>query len=438
MIESIIILILILLNGLFVAAEFAIVAAPRASLEALHKSGSNSAGWISSILKNPLLQDQYIATAQVGITISSLALGMYGEHVIADWLAEILGVLTFLELALVHTLASILSVMILTYFHIVLGEMIPKSLALERSQSVLIWLAFPMRIFIKLFAPAVIVLNKVNYMILKKVFGIRRESSTIRAFSHDELQLILKESEIEGAIENEIGTVIDQVFEFGELTAEDVMIPRVHMVALPVRPKLSELKEVLKETPHSRYPVFSGDKDNIIGVVHIKDLVDINDSSEEIPVPIRPVPFVPESAPLEMVLEDMKEFKTHMVVVLDEYGGTAGIITMQEIFDEFFGEIDDSKQSPSIKAKGDNTWMVKGTVRLEEIAELFKLTIDEPEINTIGGFVLDRLGRPPKTGDEVRWHNLIIQVARTRGRAAVVCIIKKSNNLNDEDDQVDL
>lgn len=426
MIPAIIILFLILLNGLFVAAEFGIVAAPKTTFETMAYSGNKFAGAVARILKDPLLQDRYIATAQVGITIASLGLGMYGEHVLAEWIYEFLGHSSFLAVIATHTIASIISVAILTYFHIVLGEMIPKSLALQRSETIMIALVIPMRFFMSLFSPIVMALNGVNYFILDKVFGIQRAESTVPAFSPEELQLIVHESESEGAINDEIGTVIDQMFEFGDLVAEHVMVPRVHMVALPVRPMMSELREILKETPHSRYPVFSGDKDNVIGVVHIKDLALLHEASGETKLPMRPVPFVPESAPLEDVVDAMKDLRTHMVVVLDEYGGTAGIITMQDIFEEIVGEIVDEEDVPSIETLEDGSLRVQGTVRLEEIADLLLVSIEEPEINSIGGLVLDQLGRPPKAGDEFHYEKLLVKVLKTRGRAAQLCLVQKT------------
>lgn len=433
MIPSIIILVLILLNGLFVAAEFGIVAAPKATFEAMAQSGNGLAKSLSLILKDPLLQDRYIATAQVGITIASLALGMYGEHVLADWIFEYLGHSTFLQVVATHTVASILSVALLTYFHIVLGEMIPKSVALQRSESVMLALVIPMRIFMSIFSPIVITLNGVNYFLLSNLFGIHREKSTVPAFSPEELQLIVQESESEGAIDDEVGTVIEQMFEFGDLVAEQVMTPRVHMVALPARPQISELKEVLKKTPQLRYPVYSGDKDNVIGVVHIKDLAVLHEASGETPLPMRPVPFVPESAPLKDVVDAMRDLRTHMVVVLDEYGGTAGIIAMQDIFEEIVGEIVDGRDVPSIETLEDGTLKVLGTVRLEEIAELLSVSIEEPEINSIGGLVLDQLGRPPKAGNEFQYESIVVQVVKTRGRAAHLCLVRKIETHNESD-----
>lgn len=425
MIPTIIILLLVLLNGLFVAAEFGIVAAPKTSFESMALSGNKFAISVNRILKDPLLQDRYIATAQVGITIASLGLGMYGEHVLADWIVEYIGHSTPLEIATTHTIASILSVAILTYFHIVIGEMIPKSLALQRSKYIMLGLAIPMRFFMSLFAPIVIALNSVNYFILEKLFKINRAESSVPAFSQEELQLIVQESESEGTIGNEIGEVIEHIFEFGDLVAGQVMVPRVQMHALPVRPQIDELREILKKTPHARYPVFSGDKDNVIGVVHIKDLALLHEASGETNLPMRPVPFVPKTAPLEAVVDAMRDLRTHMVVVLDEYGGTAGIITMQDIFEEIVGEIVEEEEVPSIETVNDGTLKVQGTVRLEEIADLLSVTIEEPEINSIGGLVLDRLGRPPKIGDEIQYKNLLVRVLKTRGRAARLCLVEK-------------
>lgn len=438
MVELGIILILILLNGFFVASEFATVAVPRSSMDSLASEGNKPAAAISKILKDPILQDRYIATSQVGITIASLALGMYGEHVIAEWIVHQLGHAIMPE-AMVHVFSSVLSVVLLTYFHIVLGEMIPKSLAIQRSKSVMLFLVRPMLFFMRFFRPIVLILNGVNYFILKQFFRIDRRASSIPAFTPEELQLIVKESETEGIISDEIGTVIEQVFSFGDLIAEEIMVPRVNIVALPMKPPSTYLREILRKEPHSRFPVYSGDKDNIVGVVHIKDLAAMQDASEDLPLPMRPVPFVPLTASIEDVLEAMKNLRTHMAVVLDEYGGTAGIITMQDVFEEIVGEIDDTTEATSVKELPDGSFRVDGTVRLDEISELLDINIEEEDIHTIGGLVLDELVRPPKAGDEFVRSNMLVKVVKTRGRGVRLCVVRRVDGpkVEEPDESVD-
>lgn len=432
MIELTIIFGLILCNAIFVASEFATVATPRISMEKQAQAGHKGAEMILSILKQPLLLDRYIAASQVGITAASLGLGMYGEQVIANRLVAFLQAASFLEVASIHVIASALSVVALTYLHIVLGEMIPKSLALQRSEAMMLLLVRPMFLFMKACWPIIFLLNGLNNFLLKNFLGIDRTRATMPAFSSEEIQLIVKDSETEGIISDDIGIVIEQMFDFGDLVAEDIMVPRVHMVALPMRPRAAELRQSLVDTSHSRYPVYNLDKDNIVGAVHIKDLAALLESEGERPLPIRPVPFVSLSAPLQAVLKAMRELSTHLAVVLDEHGGTAGIITIQDIFEEVIGEIDDSLSQPAIELLEDGAIKVEGTVRLDELSEHFEIPIEQEGVTTISGLVLDQLNRPPKVGDEFHYGPISIEVVKVKGRGAQSCIVRRIPN-NDKD-----
>ncbi len=318
--------------------------------------------------------------------------------------------------------------MALTYLHIVFGEMIPKSLALQQAETVMLLLVRPMLFFMKAFWPIIFILNGTNNFLLKNFLGIDRTGATIPAFSSEEIHLIVQESENEGIISNDVGIVIEQMFDFGELVAEDVMVPRVHMVALPVRPQVAELNEILKEAPHSRYPVYSRDKDNVVGTVHMKDLAWLLESEGERPLPIRPVPFVSLSAPLETVLRAMRELGTHFAVVLDEHGGTAGMITIQDIFEEVIGEIDESVSQPAIQHFNDGSVKVDGTVRLDELSEHFDVPVEQEGVTTVSGLVLDQLSRPPKVGDKFDYGLISIEVVQVKGRGARSCIVRRTHN----------
>ncbi len=423
MFELSLIFLLILLNGLFVASEFATVVAPKLSIEKLALEGNRTAKQIYSVIKEPLLQDRYIAASQVGITAASLALGMYGEQVIATWIVHYLHLVVPLEITTIHALASALSLALLTYLHIVFGEMIPKSLALQKSEAVMFFLIGPMLFFMKVFRPIIFILNETNNFLLRSLIGIDRSKSTFPAFSSDEIQLILKESESEGIISDEIGSVIDQLFDFGELVAEDIMVPRVHILAVPIRPTKAQVLEIVRQANHSRYPVHTGDKDSIVGTVHVKDLAAFLEAADDRTLIIRPVPYVPQSSTLQSVLESMRQFRTHLAIVLDEHGGTAGIISIQDIFGELIGEIDESSAPNQIETLDDNSVRVLGTLRLDELAAYLGLAIEEEGIDTISGLVLDQLGRPPRVGDRFNFKNLSIEVINVKGRGAQSCIV---------------
>lgn len=424
MFEFSLIFFLIACNALFVASEFATVVAPKQSIKKRALDGDKTAKKIVQVIKVPALQDRYIAASQVGITIASLGLGMYGEQVIARWISQYLTATSIVEVTVVHIVAGALSLVLLTYMHVVLGEIVPKSFALQKSETVMFLLIRPMLFFMKLFKPIIFVLNGANTFLLKTFFGIDRTKSTVSAFSPEEIQLILEESETEGIINDEIGSVIKQMFDFGELIAEDIMVPRVYVVALPLRPSKDQIEECILRAIHSRFPVYTEDKDNIVGTVHIKDLAALLESHNDSTIKIRPVPFVPMSASVQTVLESMRQYSTHMAVVLDEHGGTAGIISIDDVFEEVIGEIDESITRHSIEELNDGTFRVDGTVQLEELAEHLSISIDDEDVYTLSGLVLDRLGRPPRVGDSFKYKNLTIVVNKVKGRGAHVCIIR--------------
>ncbi len=229
MFELCLIFFLIACNALFVASEFATVVAPKQAIEKESHGRRQNRKKIVQVIKIPALQDRYIAASQVGITIASLGLGMYGEEVIAHWITQYLSAVSIVEVAAIHIVASALALVLLTYMHVVLGEIVPKSFALQKSETVMFLLIRPMLFFMKLFKPIIFVLNGANTFLLKNLFGIDRTKATITAFSPEEIQLILQESETEGIINDEIGSVIKQMFDFGELIAEDIMVPRVYV-----------------------------------------------------------------------------------------------------------------------------------------------------------------------------------------------------------------
>lgn len=421
--EIVIIAVLIFFNAMFVASEFAIVSAPRVTIEGMAQAGSAKAERVLRILKDPIKQDQYIATAQVGITIASLGLGMYGEQTIAHWLESFLEQSNLIQAVSIHALSSAFAIFILTYFHIVLGEMVPKSLALQSSQAFLFLLVMPMSFFTRLFWPLIKVLNGASNLFLRSI-GIDRTRSNFAAFTPEEIEFIVQESETEGILSDQVGTMIKQLFDFGERIAEDIMVPRVKMMALPMRPTASQIRDLLKNNLHTRYPVYQTDKDNIVGAVHIKDLGALVDSDGICALSLRPLPFLPCSAPIQTVLDAMKEYSTHMAIVLDEYGGTAGFITIRDIFEEVLGEYESTHEA-EIEKLEDGSLRVAGTVRLDEVSEHLEIDLTHEDVTTVSGLVLDQLNRPPREGERIEYEMVSISVVRVEGRAAQVCLITK-------------
>ena len=423
----IIITALILLNGIFVAAEFAIVGAPRAAIDARVAAGDRFARAVQAILRDPMRQDRYIATAQLGITVASLGLGMYGEHVLADAIYSFVDRAGAPALFASHGLASVIAIAILTYFHIVVGEMIPKSLALQKAEHLALWITPPMLWIKTLVFPLIVGLNSIGNLVLK-MFGIDRQAhSTEQYYTPEELQLIVQESEELGAIRSESGQMLQVLFDFANLTAGEVMVPRVKITGLPLGGTPDQIRVLLGGSPHTRYPVYERDLDHIVGMIHIKDLLRLLLRNEAIgQAHARPLPLVPETAPLDSVLATMRRERTQIVIVIDEHGGTSGIVTLEDLFEEVVGDIDEGPGSaPQPYRDAAGRTHVPGTLRLDELGQLFDLDLEHEDVDSVSGLVLTLLGRPPQVGDAVRYDRLHIEVTAVKGHgveeAAVVC-----------------
>ena len=423
----IIITALILLNGIFVAAEFAIVGAPRAAIDARVAAGDRFARAVQAILRDPMRQDRYIATAQLGITVASLGLGMYGEHVLADAIYSFVDRAGAPALFASHGLASVIAIAILTYFHIVVGEMIPKSLALQKAEHLALWITPPMLWIKTLVFPLIVGLNGIGNLVLK-MFGIDRQAhSTEQYYTPEELQLIVQESEELGAIRSESGQMLQVLFDFANLTAGEVMVPRVKITGLPLGGTPDQIRVLLGGSPHTRYPVYERDLDHIVGMIHIKDLLRLLLRNEAIgQAHARPLPLVPETAPLDSVLATMRRERTQIVIVIDEHGGTSGIVTLEDLFEEVVGDIDEGPGSaPQPYRDAAGRTHVPGTLRLDELGQLFDLDLEHEDVDSVSGLVLTLLGRPPQVGDAVRYDRLHIEVTAVKGHgveeAAVVC-----------------
>jgi len=408
---------LILLNGLFVAAEFAIVGAPRAAIDARAERKQPLARLVQSILRDPRKQDRYIATAQIGITVASLGLGMYGEHVLADWILDLLGNATWAQWLAVHGFASIVAVAILTYFHIVIGEMVPKSLALQAAEQIVLWITPAMLWIQTLLLPLVAALNALGNLVLKMAGISRQVQNADQYYTSEELQLIVQESEEQGALRAESGQMLQELFEFGDRTAGEVMVPRVKISGIPVGAGPDELRTILRRMPHTRYPVFEGDLDHIIGMYHIKDLLRLLLSNQKVSaLGVRQVPVVPETTLLDTVLATMRRERAQLAIVIDEHGGTAGIVTLEDLFEEVVGEIDEgpgASAAPRRDAHG--RLRVPGTIRLDELGQFFDLDLAHEEVDSVSGLVLTLLGRPPRVGDSVRYDRLQFEVTAVKG-----------------------
>ena len=411
-----IILLLVLANGLFVAAEFAIVGATRASIDHQAAQGNRLAQRVARILDEPRQQDRYIATTQIGISVASLGLGMYGEHVLAELIVPWLEPYDDSPWIAAHALASGIAIGLLTYLHIVLGEMVPKSLALQSADTAVLYVSPVIEALEVALRPLVVALNTAGNAVLR-IFGIRRqEVEAERYHTPEELEFIVKESQEGGLLRGESGKILRELFEFGDLTARQAMVPRVRLIGIPVETEIDELRQLVRAQPHTRYPVYAGDLDHIVGSVHIKALLRHLIAGRKITArDARPVPYIPSTTAMDDVLAAMRRHSAQMAVVMDEHGGTAGLITIEDLFEEVVGEIEEGRERTPIVREGDGRLLVGGTVRLKDAGEKLGVPLEHPDVQSVSGLVLKELGRPAAVGDVVTWNGVRFEVKTVAG-----------------------
>lgn len=416
--------VLVGLNGLYVAAEFALLSAPRQAIEHRAAAGHWLAVWVHRTLREPRRQVRYVATAQLGITLASLGLGMYGEHAVTQLLVPRLEALGAARWVAAHSLATALALGLMTYCHIVFGEMVPKSLALMRPEAAILGIARPMRWTLGLLYPLVLALESTGHAILG-LLGVEPRQNTSNYYTPEELELIVRQSQEGGKLQPESGQVMRELFSFEDLTAGQVMTPRVHLTGVPGGATLEQLREVLRHDRHTRYPVYEEDLDHIRGVVHIKDLLRLLIAGRPLSrADVRPVAFVPETAGLDTVIEAMRRTRTQMVVVMDEHGGTAGLVALDDLAAEMVGEMGEGEGVEEEVYRGrDGRLRAAGTLRLEELGQQLGLVLEHEEVETVSGLVLALLDRPPAVGDEVAWSGVHFRVNAVEGRGVARCVV---------------
>lgn len=420
---------LILLNGIFTAAEFAIVAAPRTRMAQRAEAGSRSARHVLSVLRDPVRQNRYLATAQIGITVVSLALGMYGEHELAGWLLEGLHRLGRLSEPLAHSIATAVALAGLTYLHVVLGEMIPKSLALQASEATALALARPMGVLERIFLPAVVVLGGLGNAITRAL-GVRPADARARLMSSEELEVIVDESYAHGELRGREHLFIANIFDFSERSVAQVMTPRNRVIGLPVDANEDEVLTVLCEARFSRYPVYDQDQDHVVGVLHVKDLARWQTGGSgafDLRAMLRTPVFVPETLGLEEMLARLRRDRSSIAIAFDEFGGTAGVVTFEDIAEEIVGEIRDEfdqEEIAPIELLSAGTARARGDVILAELNQHLGLALEHAETETVAGLVMDLLGRIAQAGDTVTYGGVTFEVEAVDGRAIRTVLVR--------------
>ena len=409
---------LLALNGFFVAAEFSIVRSRRSRLEAMARSGDAKA---RLVLKATANLAHLLSAGQFGITLASIGIGALAEEGLSHVFTSTFGALPLMARIGAGTgLGTFCALAVVTYGHVVFGELAPRSAALHHPEEVARWLVPPLLVFAWLATPFTWFLNKSAAFVLRP-FGLRPDSSEENVHSADELRILVEQSQEVGVLERQDAALIEGVFEFSEKNAREVMTPRTIIDALDVETSLDDAVSMVIETQRSRYPVYEESIDNIIGLVLAKDLIPVlrhlpaNFALTSI---MRPIHVVPGSREVEEVLADFKRLKEHMAVVLDEYGGTAGLVTMEDLLEEIVGEILDEYDEPEMAevASADADVLIPGALNIGELNERFGLEVPDDEYTTIGGYLFGALGRLPVVSDRVTASHAVFTVRSMQGR----------------------
>jgi CBS domain containing-hemolysin-like protein len=409
------VVVLVLGNAFFVAAEFALVGARKTRLEEMAKAGDRKARLARAAVQS---LDRYISATQLGITLASLGLGWIGEPALAHLIE---GAFAWLPakaaLVATHTVASIIAFIIITVLHIILGELVPKALALLYPEQVSTWVAAPLMGFSWLMSLPIALLNGTANRLLR-VMGIDPPGEHERLHSPEEIRMLVEQSTEGGSLLQQDARLLEGVFEFSEKTAQEVMTPRTQIVAIQSDRTVEEAADEIATAGRSRYPVYTDSLDEVVGVVHAKDILGALRSRPGRPVKdiVRPPLFVPGTREVEDVLADMKRLKTHLAIVLDEYGGTAGLVTMEDLLEEIVGPIFDEHDTQERAAVPAGAAQLDGAMPITEFNSEHEESLDDTDYTTIGGYVFGQLGRLPRVGDRVAAGAHELEVAEMEGR----------------------
>jgi CBS domain containing-hemolysin-like protein len=403
-------LLFIIANGFFVAAEFAIIKVRPTQLAEMAAEGSTRARMARRIAKK---LDSYLSATQLGVTLASLALGWVGEPAFEHLIEPHLVFLGVYSVAVAHTIAASIAFIVISSLHIIFGELGPKYLAIDRSLGTALWSAHLLRAFYVLMYPIIWMLNRTTNAVLRAV-GIKPASDHEMAHSQEELRLILAHSEKAGILSEENREIIEGVFQFSKRTARQIMVPRTDVSVLSTTRSIEENLDFIRTTRHTRYPLCDGTLDQTIGLIHVKDLflAQLRGPGRTLMELKREVLFVPENSTVEQLLSQFIEHKTHMAIVIDEYGGASGIVSLENITEELFGQIQDEfdRERPEIEPLGNGRYRVRGDYLIEDLADRLKVDVGEPAEETIGGYVAARLGREVVPGDRTQLGELSIEV----------------------------
>ncbi len=409
--------VLLALNAFFVAAEFAIVRVRGTQLDQLAAEGSATGRLAAHIVTHI---DAYLSACQVGITAASLGLGWVGEPGVAAAIAPLFGWLRDRSDALYHVLSFTIAFGLITYLHIVVAEQAPKYLAIQRARQTSLLIAYPLHIFYRIAYPFIWFVNTSANRILKWLgvpVGVGEQSE---AFTDEELKLMVATSAKHGQLQESERVIVGNALDFADTVVRQVMVPRTEIIAIPEDVDMNGLLAMARQTRFSRFPVYRDDLDHVVGVVHVKDLVGVDRGSHaKARDMMRRVPFIPETLRLDQAMAEFKRQRAGLAVVIDEFGGTAGLVTLEDILEQLVGPVTDEfdqGEAQRIREEAPGTYVIDGLVALDELREKLALALGDESYDTVGGMVFGRLGRVAKVGDAVDVEGYRFVVTTVDGR----------------------
>lgn len=428
---------LIAMNGFFVAAEFCCVKMRPSRLETLIQEGNKRAVYAKKLTDE---LDEALSVTQLGITLASLGLGWVGEPFVAELILPITHSLGF-NATVGHTISFALAFTIITSMHIILGELTPKSMAIANSEKILLTIALPMLIFWKVMYPFVMMLN-VTANFVSHHLGLDNTGEGEVAHNPEEIRLLMEESHKQGLVDDTEVDFVDNVFDFTELSVREIMVPRTDMVCLYTDKTYEENLHTMLEEQMTRYPVCNEDKDHIIGFLHVKDLIGWRLSGNKQRTPnfaklARKVFVVPESMDVTLLLKMMQKNRSQMAIVVDEYGGTAGMVTIEDIIEEIVGDIQDEfdeEERPEIEQRDENLFSVDAKLLLEELEDEFDIKIEDEDVDTIGGWLSDKLGGEPRVGQTESYNGNVFYVEEVDGVRITRVLIRLAKKIDDAEE----
>jgi CBS domain containing-hemolysin-like protein len=431
------VLALVFANGFFVAAEFALVTVRKTRVDQLLAEGNRRARALRRALNDP---DRYIAATQLGITMASIGLGWIGEPALAGMIEPAFSFLPdVVSSVTAHTLAVAVAFAIITALHIVLGELAPKTVALQNPEATSLLVVKPTELFMKVFWPFINLLNGMGRAVVTSL-GFKPPSGHSLVHSEEELKMLVTASQEAGVLEEQEEQMLHRVFGFADLTAAQVMVPRTEIVGLAIERSLAEVLEEISRVPHNSFPVYREDLDDIIGIVHVKDLfgfVTRPDERFSLARLAREALTVPETIKADDLLAEMQRLKTRHAVVIDEHGGTAGLVTFERLMERIVGDMgyDVARTAPGAEVLPDGSCVLDGLTLATDVNERFGVRIDDTLYRTLGGYVLGRLGRRARAGDTVELDGRVLRVEALDGlRVAKVRVSGPKERTEAEDE----